>query len=101
TPARPAKISSVTTTAAPAPTRRSMKVPVIVAVVVGLAALSGWAVMSSAGDRTSGQNITGTVAGAQATLPASSSDVQDKLNKARDLMNANPPKVLDAIKQYD
>jgi hypothetical protein len=101
-PTRPAKESSVT--APPAPARRSLKVPVVVGVVVGLAVLAGWAVMSSAGDRTPGQNITGNVPGeqAQATLPsASSSDVESKLEQARQLMNANPPKVLDAIKLYD
>jgi tetratricopeptide (TPR) repeat protein len=102
-PRRAANGSSVTTAAPPAPARRSLKVPVVVAVVVGLAALAGWAVMSSAGDRTPGENITGNVPGAaaQAPLPSASSAVQDKLDQARQLMNANPPKVLDAIKAYD
>src|SRR5207344_1564926 len=80
-----------------APPGRSFKVPVAVTVVVALAALAGWAVMSSAGDRTPGQNITGSAAAVTPTTAGSG--VQAKLDQARDLMNQS--KVLDAIKLYD
>jgi tetratricopeptide (TPR) repeat protein len=80
------------------PRRRPLTVPVTVAVIVAVALLAGWGVMSAAGDRTPGENITGNVAGAT-TIPAATSGVQTKLDQARDLMNQS--KVLDAIKVYD
>jgi tetratricopeptide (TPR) repeat protein len=77
--------------AAPPPPR-SYKVPVAVAVIVALAGLSGWAVMSSSGDRTQGETITGAT-----TL--TTSPTQAKLAQARQYIEDK--KVLDAIKTYD
>ena len=75
-----------------APPRLGWKKPVSVLVVVALAVLSGWAVASSAGDRTPGQSVTGSV-------PQSTSPVQAKLAAAQDLIGQK--KVVDAIKAYD
>lgn len=75
-----------------APPRLSWKAPVAVLVVVALAVLSGWAVASSAGDRTAGQAATGSV-------PSSSNPVQAKLAEAQQLIGEK--KVLDAVKTYD
>lgn len=75
-----------------APPRLSWKTPVIVVAVIALAALSGWAVASSAGDRTPGQSATGSV-------PQSGNPVQAKLAEAQQLIGQK--KVLDAVKTYD
>ena len=66
-------------------------------VVIALAALSGWAVASSSGDRVSGQNITGQTPGD--TVASSSASIEAELAKARDLFGQQ--KVLEAIKTYD
>lgn len=76
--------------------RRSARGPIIAGVVVLLAVLVGWAVASSAGDRTPGQNISGTAAGASS---AGAGSVDSLLAQARDLVAQQ--KVLDAVKVYD
>jgi tetratricopeptide (TPR) repeat protein len=76
--------------------RRSPRGPIVAAVVVLLAVLVGWAVASSAGDRTPGQNISGTAAG---STSADKGSVDDLLAQARDLIGQQ--KVLDAVKVYD
>ena len=76
--------------------RRSARGPIIAGVVVLLAVLVGWAVATSAGDRTPGQNISGTAAGASS---ASGGSVDSLLAQARDLVAQQ--KVLDAVKVYD
>lgn len=75
-----------------APPRLNWKAPVAIVVVLALAALSGWAVASSAGDRTPGQSVTGSV-------PQSANPVQAKLAEAQQLIGQK--KVLDAVKAYD
>src|SRR2546421_5167420 len=83
-----------TQSAEPAPRRRSWKVPIAVTVVVALGGLAGWAVASSAGDRSAGQSITGSVPAATTQDP-----IQAKLAQAQQL--AGQKRILDAVKLYD
>jgi tetratricopeptide (TPR) repeat protein len=92
-PTAPSRIRARTVARRP---RRSARGPIIAGVVVLLAVLVGWAVASSAGDRTPGQNISGTAAGASS---ASAGSVDGLLAQARDLVAQQ--KVLDAVKVYD
>ena len=75
-----------------APPRFSWKAPVTILVVLALAGLAGWAVASSAGERTAGQSATGSV-------PQSGNPIDAKLQTARDLIGQK--KIVDAIKTYD
>jgi tetratricopeptide (TPR) repeat protein len=87
--------------AAAAP-RRSWRVPIAVGMVVLLAVLAGWAVASSSGDRTAGQNITGSAPGAQsssAAAAAAGTSVQDLLSQARGKFGQQD--ILGAVKLYD
>ena len=77
---------------------RSFKVPITVAVIAVVAVLAGWVVMAAAGDRTPGQNITGSVPGATAPAAAAST-VGARLEQARQLIQNQ--KAVDAIKLYD
>ena len=75
--------------------RRSLKAPIAVLVVVGLAVLAGWAVASSSGDRTARQAITGIL---PAVAPAHVS-ITARLGQAQQLIVQQ--KLLDAVKLYD
>ena len=71
---------------------RSLRTPIAVLVIVGLAALAGWAVASSSGERQTGQAASGNVALAP-------NSTQARLAEARKLFGEK--KVLDAVKTYD
>src|SRR5436305_6855922 len=75
-----------------APRKFSWKAPVTIVVVLALAGLAGWAVASSAGERTAGQSATGSV-------PQSGNPIDAKLATARKLIGQK--KIVDALKTYD